>query len=103
MQFITVPLLIDETGAEIPLPDGIHSLYGSHASEGRIAVENEEGLRGYADLRGNVVIPPQFLWIEAFQDGIALVQFQEGDWGFIDREENTVSRGCQDDENEGLR
>lgn len=93
--------LIDETGAEIPLPKGIHSLYRSIASEGRVMVESEQELRGYADLQGNVVIPPQFLWVEAFQDGIALVQFQEEDWGFIDRQGNTVSRGCQDDGNWG--
>ncbi|MBQ9438749.1 MAG: WG repeat-containing protein [Lachnospiraceae bacterium] len=88
--------LIDETGAEIPLPEGIHSLCRSYASEGRITVENEQELRGYADLQGNVVIPPQFLWTEGFQDGFALVMFQEGDWGFIDRDGNTVSRGMVD-------
>ena len=93
--------LIDETGAEIPLPEGVHSIYSSCASEGRIAVENEQELRGYADLQGNVVIPPQFFWGEKFRDGFALVEFQEGDWGFIDREGNTVSRGCQDDGNWG--
>lgn len=89
--------LIDETGAEIPLPEGIHSLYASSASEGRIAVENEEGLQGYADLQGNVVIPPQFLRVLEFEDGLALVRFREGDWGFINREGNTVSRGYHDD------
>ncbi|MBR0217778.1 MAG: WG repeat-containing protein [Clostridia bacterium] len=89
--------LIGETGAEIPLPEGIHSLYASFASEGRIAVENEEKLEGYADLQGHVVIPPQFLRALEFEDGLALVRFQEGDWGFIDREGNTVSRGYADD------
>ena len=89
--------LIDETGAEIPLPEGIHAQYASYASEGRITVENEEELQGYADLRGNVVIPPQFLRASEVEDGLALVRFREGDWGFIDREGNTVSRGYQDD------
>lgn len=89
--------LIDETGAEIPLPEGIHSLYASSASEGRIAVENEGKMQGYADLQGNVVIPPQFLRALEFEDGLALVRFREGDWGFINREGNTVSRGYHDD------
>ncbi|MBR4539105.1 MAG: WG repeat-containing protein [Clostridia bacterium] len=89
--------LIDENGAEIPLPEGVHSLYASSASEGRIAVENDQELTGYADLQGNMVIPPQFLWALEFEDGLALVKFQEGDWGFIDREGNTVSRGYQND------
>ncbi len=89
--------LIDETGAEIPLPEGIHSLYASCASEGRIQVENEKKLEGYADLRGNVVIPPQFLRAGEFQDGIASVRFREGDWGFIDREGNTMCRGFMSD------
>ena len=68
-------------------------MYATFASEGRIAVENEEELRGYADLQGNVVILPQFLRALEFEDGLALVQFQEGDWGFIDREGNTTCRG----------
>lgn len=89
--------LIDETGVKIPLPEGIHSLYASSAAEGRIAVENEGKLQGYADLRGNVVIPPQFLRALEFEDGLARVKFQEGDWGFIDREGNTVSRGYADE------
>ena len=28
--------LIDETGAEIPLPEGIHSVYGQGAKNGRM-------------------------------------------------------------------
>ncbi len=91
--------LIDETGAEIPLPEGIHALYASSASEGRIVVQDEKELLGYADLAGNVVVPPQFLRANDFQDGYASVLFPEGDWGFIDRNGNIASRGmiCDDD------
>ena len=89
--------LIDETGAKIPLPEGIHALYASSASEGRIVVQDEKELLGYADLAGNVVIPPQFLRANDFQDGYASVLFSEGDWGFIDRDGSLVSRGIETD------
>lgn len=85
--------LIDETGAEIPLPEGIHSLYAFCAAQSRIVIKDENELLGYADLQGNTVIPPRFLRARNFQDGVAGVLFPEGDWGFIDREGNTVSRG----------
>ena len=85
--------LIDETGAEIPLPEGIHASYHSFASEGLIQIVNDENAYGYADLRGRVVIPPQFAYAQSFSGGKAWVEFQEGDWGLILRDGSVVSRG----------
>ena len=85
--------LIDETGSEIPLPKGIHSLYAHHAADGRIAVKNEEGLLGFADLQGNVVIQPQFIYVNGFQQGFAVVQFPQEDWAVIDRDGRVLRRG----------
>ena len=85
--------LIDETGSEIPLPKGIHSLYAHHAADGRIAVKNEKGLLGFADLQGNVVIQPQFIYVNDFQQGLAVVQFPQEDWAVIDRDGRVLRRG----------
>ena len=86
--------LIDETGAAIPLPEGIHAVYGHGASGGRIAVSNdEEKLFGFADLQGHVVIEPQFTYVGSFSEGFAEVQFPEQDWGIIDREGTILTRG----------
>ncbi len=90
--------LIDETGAEIPLPDHLMVDYGFDASEGLItALDRETELYGFVDLQGNLVIEPQFTRAEDFEDGYSAVLFPEGDWGYIDREGNVVSRGIVND------
>ena len=85
--------LIDETGADIPLPEGIHAIYGHGASGGRIAITDDEKLLGFADLQGHVVIEPQFTYVGSFSEGFAEVQFPEQDWGIIDREGTILTRG----------
>jgi len=90
--------LINEHGEEIPLPEGIVSLYGHPASEGRIAIEEKaSGLLGFADLQGNVVIPPQFTYVNEFSDGYTVVQFPEGDWGMVDANGAIIRRGMESD------
>ncbi len=90
--------LIDETGTTIPLPDGIHTVYAHGASGGRIAITNdEEDLFGFADLQGHVVIVPQFAYVNSFSDGLAVVQYPEGDWACIDPDGTVLIRGLQAD------
>ena len=89
--------LIDETGAVIPLPGSIHSLYGHYASDGRIAVTDEDGLLGFADLQGRVVVPPQFAEVKDFLHGFAPCMLPDGTWVVIDREGRFL------DEQEGAR
>ena len=89
--------LIDETGAEIPLPDGIHAVQYEGAVEGRIKISNDEGLFGFADSQGAVIIPPQFTYANRFKDGFAVVQYPEGDWACIDPDGQVLVRGLQAD------
>ncbi len=52
-------------------------------SEGFSCVKNEEGLWGYIDTAGDLVIPYQFEEANAFSCGLALVK-TDGRYGFID-------------------
>ena len=101
--------LIDETGAEIPLPEGISAVQYEGACEGRVIIaqyaensgcvmmDNVDDLYGYADPQGNIVIPPQFIYVNPFQDGFAVVRFPEGDWACIDPDGQVLVRGLQAD------
>lgn len=82
------PFLINERGEVIALPEGIHADSRYHASEGLIGVVSEDGLHGYADLQGNVVIAPQFRYVEEFHNGMALVTLEDGTKAYIDRAGN---------------
>lgn len=85
--------LINERGETIPLPEGWQSDYANQFSCGRIAVVNPEGLWGYADGTGSIVIPAQFAEAYEFCDGFARVEFAEGDMGCIDTDGNVLARG----------
>lgn len=86
--------IMTEQGDIVPLADNLEVNTYSDPSEGRVAVEDREtGLHGFVDLQGNPVIEPRFTRAEDFKDGYAAVLFPEGDWGYIDREGNVVSRG----------
>ncbi len=86
--------MMDETGAVIPLPDGLMVEEGYSASEGLMRVRDREtGLVGFVDLRGKLMIPPQFAWAENFKQGYSAVRFPEGDWGYIEREGSVIHRG----------
>ena len=86
--------ILTEQGDIVPLADNLAVHNYSDPSEGRIAVEDRAtGLYGFVDLRGNLVIQPQFARAEDFQGGYAAVLFPEGDWGYVDRDGVIVSRG----------
>ena len=99
--------LIDETGTESPLPEGIFAVPYEGAHDGLILVANQadastfvpdEGvLFGYADVHGNIMIEPQFISARHFSDGMSAVQFREGDWGFIDPMGLVLERGLPDE------
>ena len=82
--------MIDETGTVIPLPEGITAVYGARAACGRVAVEDKNGQKGYADLRGRVVIPPQYLYADDFCEDRAAVQAAEGEWAIIGLDGKTI-------------
>ena len=48
---------------------------------------------GFADGKGNVVIPLEYAAASNFSEGYAAVFFPEGDWGYIDVNGNTLARG----------
>lgn len=85
--------LINEQGETIPLPEGYQSDYANDFSCGRIAVVSPEGLWGFADREGKIVIPAQFGYAYQFCEGFAEVTFLEGDSGYIDVEGNVLARG----------
>lgn len=84
--------LIDETGAVIPLPEGITAVYGAQAQDSRILIqEKATGLYGYASLEGNVVIPPRYAQAQDFCGGYARVTQGEKTF-FIDPQGNPASQ-----------
>lgn len=58
--------------------------------EGRLPVKNRDGLYGYYDSEGNVVIPFIYKSAQTFNGGIAAVEREDGKWGVIDKNGNTV-------------
>lgn len=91
--YVSNYFLIDETGTEISLPEGVFAVPYEGAHDGLVLVANQadennfvpdEGvLFGYADVHGSLVIEPQFISAHPFSDGMAAVRFPEGDWGYI--------------------
>lgn len=53
--------------------------------EGRLAFTNKNGLSGYLNERGDIAIEPNYYLAAPFQDGIAAVQYQGGDYGLINK------------------
>lgn len=88
--------LINEQGETIPLLEGYQSEYANDFSCGRIAVVSPEGLWGYADREGKIVIPAQFGYAYQFSEGFAEVTFPEGDRGYIDVDGKVLARGFAD-------
>ena len=76
-------ILIDRTGREIPMPEGCYLTGHLDSTEdGLIPVwqafpekehPDEEGLCGYMDLKGNLVIRPQYTWAYSFHEDLACV------------------------------
>ena len=90
---IVQTLLIDETGKEYPLPEGIHEEYCDiEIGDGLFEVVGANGLYGYCNTSGEVVIEPQFAYAFEFEDGYAEVEFTDGTYGVIDQTGNVVMR-----------
>lgn len=90
---IVQTLLIDETGKEYPLPEGINAAdCDSVISDGLFEVVDENGLYGYCNTSGEVVIEPQFAYTFEFADGYAKVEFTDGTYGVIDQTGKVVMR-----------
>ena len=86
-------MLVKADGGIILLPDGISAVEGSHMSEGLIAVKDDStGLYGYADISGNVVVAPAYIYAGGFTDGQARVKLTEDSYARIDCEGKIVLR-----------
>ena len=48
-------------------------------SEGVMVYTNQDGLKGYIDRFGNIIIKPKFTYASDFINGVALVKYDEGD------------------------
>jgi hypothetical protein len=60
--------------------------------EGLVSIE-VNGLYGFEDEMGRVVIEPKFAWLDYFSNGMARFntsRHRDGKWGFIDRTGKTV-------------
>ena len=66
------------------LSDGIFS-------EGVIAVQNEDGLWGYADSNGDMVIDYQYYYALPFSNGVAMVMYNSSAMFLIDTEGNHLA------------
>lgn len=53
--------------------------------ENRLPFTNASGLSGYLNEKGEISIEPVFYFVAPFQDGIAAVQYQTGDYGLINK------------------
>lgn len=90
---IVQTLLIDETGKEYPLPEGINAANcDTVISGGLFEVVDENGLYGYCNTSGEVVIEPQFAYTFEFADGYAEVELTDGTYGVIDQTGKVVMR-----------
>lgn len=90
---IVQTLLLDETGKEYPLPEGINAANcDTVISGGLFEVVDENGLYGYCNTSGEVVIEPQFAYAFEFEDGYAEVELTDGTYGVIDQTGKVVMR-----------
>jgi len=58
-------------------------------SDGIAAVQIENGVYGFIDLKGNFISKPQYEEVGDFKEGLARVKFQDK-WGYIDKTGNEV-------------
>lgn len=79
-------VLLDMQGREVVFPEGVHAEAESVMRCGLVAVENEDGLMGYADAQGNIVIEPQYRFVMDFDGGFADVIHPESGFLLIDSE-----------------
>ena len=68
------------------LPEGINAAScDTVISGGLFVVVDKNGLYGYCNTSGEVVIEPQFAYAFEFEDGYAAVELTDGTCGVIDR------------------
>ena len=86
--------VVDLEGNILQLPEGLNATDG-YCQEGLLVVEDVNGLYGYVDTAGQVVIAPQYEDGGLFQDGYAVVE-KDGEYLLIDRENHVIATGWED-------
>lgn len=69
----------------------IYSKRPTAFSDGMARVENTKGLFGYIDIKGDILIKPQYLNASGFYKGCALVKNSESKWLIIDKNNNVLN------------
>ncbi len=83
--------VVDLAGNILQLPEGMNAT-DWYCQEGLLVVEDAEGLIGYVDTAGNVVIEPQYDDGGLFHHGYAAVE-KNGESLIIDRENRIIATG----------
>lgn len=83
--------VVDLEGKLLQLPEGMNAT-GWFCQEGLLVVEDAEGLIGYVDTAGNVVIEPQYDDGGLFHHGYASVE-KNGESLIIDRDNRVIATG----------
>jgi hypothetical protein len=81
---------IDRSGnfVDAPNKEATDSRNADVAVKGGLVSIEANGLYGFSDEMGRVVIEPKFAWVDYFSNGMARFntsRFRDGKWGFIDR------------------
>ncbi len=84
-------VIVDLKGNVIELPEGL-GVCDTCFSDGMLLVENAEGLYGYVNTAGQLVIEPQYEQGEAFQGGYTVVT-KDGENLLIDKENRVIATG----------
>lgn len=84
-------VIVDLKGNVIELPEGLGAC-DTCFSDGMLLVENAEGLYGYVNTAGQLVIEPQYEHGEAFQGGYTVVTKDGGNL-LIDKENRVIATG----------
>ncbi len=83
--------VVDMEGNILRLPEGLNAT-DWYCQEGLLVVEDVNGLIGYVDTAGNVVIAPQYEDGGLFRDGYAVVE-KNGESLLINRENRVIATG----------
>ena len=89
--------LIEIGWGPVALPEGVYLDYAVGVSDGLVVYRNEDGLYGYINTEGEIVIPAQFDAAHDFRDGYAEVGLLEEvrTSSIIDRDGNVVISGLE--------
>ena len=85
--------VVDLAGNILQLPEGLNAT-DWYCQEGLLVVENADGLYGYVDTAGQVVIEPQYEDGGLFHDGYAVVE-KDDEYLLIDRENHVIATGWE--------